>query len=82
LIVECLSPANRKGSVRELLADYERIAVPEVWLLDQKSPRFICYRYESGALREWHALGRDIVTPLLLANVSVDLAELWTAFGS
>jgi Uma2 family endonuclease len=82
LIVECLSPSNRKGSVRELLADYERIAVPEVWLLDQKSPQFTSYRYESGALRKRQATDSDIVTPLLLTNVSVDLAELWTAFES
>jgi Uma2 family endonuclease len=30
LIVECLSPSNRRGSIRELLADYARVAVPEV----------------------------------------------------
>ena len=80
LIVECLSPSNRKGSVRELPADYERIAAPELWILDRKSPQFICYRYESGTLREWQATDSGVVTPLMLANVSVDLAELWTAF--
>src|ERR1035438_3790997 len=47
LIVECLSPSNRKGSVQELLADYARIAVPEVWLLDPKLPQFTSYRYRS-----------------------------------
>jgi Uma2 family endonuclease len=80
LIVECLSPSNRKGSVRELLADYERIAVPEVWTLDRKSPQFVSYRCESGALREWQAADSGVVTPLMLGNVSVDPAELWTAF--
>jgi Uma2 family endonuclease len=81
LIVECLSPSNRKGSVKEqLLADYERITVPEVWLLDRKSPQFASYRYESGALREWQAADSGVVTPLMLGNVSVDLAELWIVF--
>ena len=80
LIVECLSPSNRKGSVRELPADYERIAAPELWILDRKSPQFICYRYESGTLREWQAADSGVATPLMLGDVSVDLAELWTAF--
>src|ERR1700735_1737964 len=43
LLVECLSPSNRKGTMRELLADYERAAVPEVWLLDQQPPQFTAY---------------------------------------
>ena len=45
LIVECLSPSNRKGSIQELLADYARIAVPEVWLLDPQPPQFTSYRF-------------------------------------
>jgi Uma2 family endonuclease len=80
LIVECLSPSNRKGSIRELLADYERIAAPEVWLLDPEPPGYACYRYESGALREWQSTDRGAVTPLLLPNITVDLADLWAAF--
>jgi Uma2 family endonuclease len=81
LIVECLSPSNRKGSTQELLADYTRIAVPEVWLLDPKPPQFICYRYESGALKPHLTAETGQVTPLRL-SVTVDLAELWAAFGA
>jgi Uma2 family endonuclease len=81
LIVECLSPSNPKGSIQELLADYARIVVPEVWLLDPKTPQFISYRHESGELREWLAVESGRVTPLLLPNATVDLAELWEAFG-
>ena len=80
LIVECLSPSNRKGPIQELLADYARIAVPEVWLLDPKPPQFTAYRYESGALRQCLATESGRVTPLLLPNVTVDLGELWAAF--
>jgi Uma2 family endonuclease len=81
LIVECLSPSNRKGSIQELLADYARIAAPEVWLLDPKPPQFTSYRYESGALKQWMATETGRVTPLLLPNVTVDLSVLWEAFG-
>jgi Uma2 family endonuclease len=80
LIVECLSPSNRKGAVRELLADYEQIAVPEVWLLDPALPQFTSYRYESGTLRHSQAMDYGRVIPVLLPNVSVDLADLWAAF--
>ena len=81
LLVECLSPSNRKGSIQELLADYARIAAPEVWLLDPKPPQFTSYRYESGALKQRLATESGRVTPLLLPNVTVDLVELWAAFG-
>jgi Uma2 family endonuclease len=80
LLVECLSPSNRKGAVRELLADYAQIAVPEVWLLDPLLPLFTSYRYESSELREWQSLDHGEVTPLLLPNVTVDLNELWAVF--
>jgi len=80
LIVECLSPSNRKGSIQELLADYARIAVPEVWLLDPKPPQFTSYRYESGTLAPWMTTERGRVSPLLLPNVTVELADLWAAF--
>ena len=82
LIVECLSPSNRKGSIQELLADYARIAAPEVWLLDPKPPQFTAYRLESGALKPGLATENGQVTPLLLPNVAVDLADLWAAFGA
>jgi len=81
MIVECLSPSNRKGSVRELLADYARIAVPEVWLLDPKPPRFESHRFESGELRPFETVESGVVTPRLPPNVTVDVAELWAAFG-
>jgi len=81
LIAECLSPSNRKGSIRELLADYARIAVPEVWLLDPKPPRFDSYRFGSGGMQPWQTLQSGIITPIQLVNVTVDLAELWAAFN-
>ena len=81
LLVECLSPSNRKGAVQELLTDYAQIAVPEVWLLDPALPQFASYRYRSGALQESQKITHGRVTPLLLPNVTVDLAALWAAFS-
>jgi Uma2 family endonuclease len=70
LLIECLSPSNRKGSIQALLADYARIAVPEVWLLDPEPPQFTSYRYENGALKQWLTTESGCVTPLLLPNVT------------
>lgn len=81
LLVECLSPANRKGAVRELLNDYEQISVPEVWLLNPDQPWFTSYRYESGALHEFETAETGVVTALLLPAVSVDTTDLWAAFA-
>ncbi len=80
LIVECLSPSNRKGPVQELLADYTRIAVPEVWLLDPKLRQFTSYGFESGAVSQRLTTGNGPVTPLRLPQVTVSLADLWAAF--
>ena len=74
-------PPDRKGSVQELLAGYARIAVPEVWLLDPEPLEFTSYRYDSGALNPWLTTETGRVTPLLLPNTTVDLAELWEAYG-
>ena len=82
LIAECLSPSNRKGSIQGLLADYAQIGVPEVWLLDPKLPQFTSYRYESGALKHWLTTETGRVAPLLFPHVTVDLAQLWEAFGA
>jgi Uma2 family endonuclease len=81
LLVECLSASNRKSSVRDLLSDYAQIAAPEVWLLDPVAPQFTAYRYESGALRESQSISQGVVTAQLLPNVTVNLADLWSAYA-
>ena len=82
LIVECLSPSSRKGSIQQLLADYARIAVPEVWLLDPGPPQFTSFRYETGTLKPWLTTQTGRLSPLLLPTVAVDLDQLWEAFGA
>ena len=82
LIVECLSPSNRKGSTQELLADYARIAVPEVWLIDPKLRQYTSYRFESSTLRESLTANSGRVSPLRMPNVAVELPALWAVFGA
>lgn len=73
LIVECLSPANRKRPADELLKDYGSIGVPEVWL--PKPERSLCEVRRGGqAIR--HSEG--IVNFRDAADAP--LAILWRAF--
>jgi len=81
LIVECLSPSNRKGALQELLADYGGIGAPEVWLLDPQAPQFTAYRCESGEFSESLTTDSGLVPLLTMPAVTVDLAALWAAFN-
>jgi Uma2 family endonuclease len=80
LLVECLSPANRKGPVRELIADYEYIAVPEVWLLDPRKSASAVYRYGNHRLTLVGDVDQHVISPVRLPNVSVNLDRLWEVF--
>ena len=47
LIAECLSPANRKGKVADLVKDYQSIGVPELWLFDPEKRTFEGYGHSA-----------------------------------
>jgi Uma2 family endonuclease len=73
-IVEVISPANRKGDLRELLAHYAEIGVPEVWFLALDRRELARLRLESGRYREFARIGDGSVEVL---GVSVPLQEIW-----
>ena len=47
LIAECLSPANRRGKVEDLVRDYQSIGVPELWLFNPKKRTFEGYGHSA-----------------------------------
>ena len=47
LIAECLSPANRRGRVEDLVKDYQSIGVPELWLLNPEKRTFEGYGHSA-----------------------------------
>ena len=47
LIAECLSPANRRGKVEELVKDYQLIGVPELWLFHPEKRTFEGYGHSA-----------------------------------
>jgi Uma2 family endonuclease len=80
LLVECLSPSNRKGAFNELLANYASIGVPEAWILLPESKQLTCYLLQEGELRPaWQAEAGQ-VTPTRLPKVTVEVTDLWRAF--
>ena len=76
LIAECLSPANRKGPVEELLEDYRSIRVPEVWLL--KPEELVCEVYGGENLATMLSHTDGVIS--LGSIAQVPLAMLWRAF--
>ena len=82
LLVECLSPSNRKGDIAELLADYSSIRVPEVWLFYPELPELRAYQLGEGKLCEVGQAARGVVCPLHFPQAGVSLEELWAAFAA
>lgn len=41
LLVEVISPANRKDDLEDRIRDYHELGVPEVWLVDLDQRRFV-----------------------------------------
>jgi len=74
LIIEIVSPANRKGNLQELLRHYAAIGVPEVWFvyLDRKELRRL--RLDEGSYQEVERLSAGEIAIL---GVSVPLNEIW-----
>ncbi|MDQ6700859.1 MAG: Uma2 family endonuclease [Acidobacteriota bacterium] len=80
LVVECLSPSNRKGPTEKLRQNYESIGVPEVWFIDLQSETLTVYLLESGSLVEKQSIKEGMVIPVRLPQVSVNVNDLWKAF--
>ena len=79
LIVECLSPSNRKSSVLQLLADYEKARTSEVWLIYPEQRRLAIYMRRGTALEHISDTSSGTIRPKLCpADVNVD--DLWSAF--
>lgn len=79
LIVECLSPSNRKSSRFRLLADYERIGTPEVWLIYPERRSLEVYIHDGSELQPEQTITTGTIRPRL-CPADVNLDELWREF--
>lgn len=76
LLVEAISPANRKGDLAELIADYDSLGLPELWLIDVERRRVMQMVREGNGLIEAGDFSDGSVT-LRRLNAAVPLAQLW-----
>lgn len=77
LLVEVISPANRKGNLAELIDDYESLTAPEVWLVKPEERRIYRLLLDHGDLVEAGIYSTGAIAPRFSPNAAVDLDELW-----
>ena len=80
LLVECLSPSNRKASVAKLIENYESIGTPELWLIYPESQNVEVYRLNDGRLFMEQNITSGEIQPVF-AKSGVPVEELWNAFN-
>ena len=74
LIVEVVSPANRKGNLQELLGHYASIRIPEVWFvyLDRRQVQRL--RLAGGNYIEMDRVSEG---ELAVLGVTIKIDEMW-----
>lgn len=77
LLVEVVSPANRKGDLVELLSDYAEIRTPEVWFAELDLRAIRQFALDGSTLREVARITEGSIDLRQLDRVSVDLRELY-----
>ena len=81
LVVECLSPGNRKGSVHQLLADYESAAVEEVWMIDPRRRVVERYLLRAGLLELADTRTEGELQATSVPSI-IEINRLWQAFDT
>jgi Uma2 family endonuclease len=76
LVIEVISPANRKGAVQRLLENYAEFGIPEVLLFH---PETCTYESHRG-LTLVDTAQTGTVSPQTMPEVTLDLDQLWTEF--
>ena len=76
LVVEIVSPANRKGAIQRLLQNYAEFGIPEVLLFHPENRTYESYR----GLELSQTAQMGLVAPLTMPEVTIDLDQLWTEF--
>lgn len=76
LVIEIVSPANRRGSVQRLLQNYAEFGIPEVLLFHPETRTYESFR----GLDLIQTAQTGNVSPQTMPEVTIDLDQLWTEF--
>jgi Uma2 family endonuclease len=77
LVVEVLSPANRRSEREAKLRDYESIGVPEIWVVSPESQTFEVLLLKEARLTTVALLREGSLRPTQFPEVTVDIATVW-----
>ena len=80
LLVEVLSPANRKGNLAELIEDYEHLGAPEIWFVQREQHRIQRRLLDGSRLVERGIFTAGSLAPQSAPDAAVDLDQLWSGF--
>jgi len=77
LIVEVLSPGNSRRERAEKLMDYQRLGVPEVWVVSPEALTFEVLLLRNGALATASVVREGILRPTHFDEIAVDIGSVW-----
>jgi len=77
LVVEVMSPANRKRQREEKLADYASLGVPEVWLVWLNERKIEVFLLENGKMHCAQVVSDGVLRPGKLPGVEIAVPSIW-----
>jgi Uma2 family endonuclease len=77
LAVEVLSPRNTPRDVRQKIADYASLGLPELWVFSQDDRTVEVLLLEDGRLRQNAILSQGVLKPTRFPHVQIDIASIW-----
>jgi len=77
LIVEVLFPANTRSERAEKLQDYERLGVPEVWVVSPEAQTVEILLLEDSRLSTASLLREGQLKPTRFPEAAVDISASW-----
>jgi Uma2 family endonuclease len=77
LAVEVLSPRNTLKDVRQKIADYAFLGLPELWVFSQDDRIVEVLLLEGGRLRRNALLAEGVLKPTRFPHVQIDIASIW-----
>ena len=79
LIVEVLSPANRRREREEKLADYASLGVPEFWVISPEDRTVEVLHLESRAYRRFGLFSEGVLASRAFPGVQISIAQIWAS---
>jgi Uma2 family endonuclease len=79
LAVEVLSPRNTPRDMRQKIADYASLGLPELWILSQDDRTVEVLLLEDGRLHRNAIVAEGSLKPIRFPQVAIDIASIWPA---